>query len=154
MRREEMTNKIKEHETCWPCEERAISLGHPEDVLNHPGLSVLDKRSILANWASDAHSVPGVPAMRMLPCGAIVKVDVILQALAALDDSDALISSKQRWDSLPRRRKARLPTWRRTPWSRRDDDDEPPPCPAAIQPYRPRPFLFVSAASRPVCLAD
>jgi len=30
---------------------------HPQDVVSHPGLSLSEKRAILASWASDASAI-------------------------------------------------------------------------------------------------
>ena len=143
-----MTNHTEIHETRSLYEdELATSLGHPEDVLNHPGLSLMEKRSILAGWASDAHSVTGIPAVRQLPCGAIVNVDVILQALAAIDeDGDRDVSGRLEnpVGSFPRRYRHAFTTWRRSPWSRHDDDDDPPPCPVASPGPRQLPLVWAS----------
>ena len=61
--------------------------GHPHDVLNHPTLSIAEKRAILASWASDAAAISSCPALRS-PAGlkAPVSIDDILEALRALDD--------------------------------------------------------------------
>ncbi|HVX78323.1 MAG TPA: hypothetical protein VHB49_19500 [Bradyrhizobium sp.] len=60
---------------------------HPEDVLNHPALSIAEKRAILASWASDAAAIASCPSLRS-PAGlkAPVSIDDILEALRALDD--------------------------------------------------------------------
>ena len=58
----------------------------PRDVLNHPGLTLAEKRAILASWASDASAIPSCPSMRA-PAGlkGPVSIDEILDALRALD---------------------------------------------------------------------
>jgi hypothetical protein len=60
---------------------------HPRDVVAHPGLSLAEKRSILASWASDASAIASCPALRA-PDGlkAPVTIDEILEALRALDE--------------------------------------------------------------------
>lgn len=60
----------------------------PHEVLTHPGLSVPEKRAILASWASDARSVESDPALRCLSGSKAepVPVDEVLDALQALDD--------------------------------------------------------------------
>jgi hypothetical protein len=59
---------------------------HPHQVLRHGLLSRGDKRALLAEWASDAHSVEGRPGWRQIPgSGAVVVIDDILDALTALD---------------------------------------------------------------------
>ena len=52
---------------------------HPEDVVGHPGLSVAEKRAMLASWASDTRAIPGIPLLRQLDDGSIVIVDDILR---------------------------------------------------------------------------
>src|SRR3954452_9447542 len=61
--------------------------GHPRDVVSHPGLSLAEKRAILASWASDASAIASCPSLRA-PDGlkAPVTIDEILEALCALDD--------------------------------------------------------------------
>jgi hypothetical protein len=59
---------------------------HPKDVLEHPSLSMSEKRAILASWASDASAIASCPALRA-PTGlkAPVTIDEVLEALSALD---------------------------------------------------------------------
>ena len=59
---------------------------HPRDVVNHPGLTLAEKRSILASWASDASAIASCPSMRA-PSGLKkpVTIDEILDALCDLD---------------------------------------------------------------------
>jgi hypothetical protein len=58
----------------------------PRDVLNHPDLTLAEKRAILASWASDATAIQSCPSMRV-PAGLQkpVSIDEILDALRALD---------------------------------------------------------------------
>ncbi|KIU47774.1 MULTISPECIES: hypothetical protein [Bradyrhizobium] len=58
----------------------------PRDVIAHPGLSLGEKRAILASWASDASAIASCPSLRA-PEGlkAPVTIDEILDALCALD---------------------------------------------------------------------
>jgi len=60
---------------------------HPRDVVSDPGLSLSEKRAIMAPWASDASAIASCPALRA-PEGlkAPVTIDEILDALRALDD--------------------------------------------------------------------
>jgi hypothetical protein len=60
---------------------------HPRDVISHPGLSLAEKRAILASWASDASAIASCPSLRA-PEGlkAPVTIDEILEALCALDE--------------------------------------------------------------------
>ncbi|MCP1768251.1 hypothetical protein M2202_010300 [Bradyrhizobium japonicum] len=58
----------------------------PKDVLDHPALTLAEKRAILASWASDASAIASCPSMRA-PAGLKkpVSIDEILDALRALD---------------------------------------------------------------------
>jgi hypothetical protein len=104
---------------------------HPDEVLHDNALSTARKREILAGWASDAHAVANLPAMRQLESGAIVSVDAVLTALRALDERDHVTlqnpSATRFWG---RKQLHFIPKWRR----RNDDDDDPPPCPAVALP--------------------
>jgi hypothetical protein len=59
---------------------------HPTDVVKDPDLTLNEKRSILASWASDACAVEAVPSLRCPP-GAKrpVRFDEVMDALRALD---------------------------------------------------------------------
>ena len=111
----------------------AQSLAHPEDVLDHPAMSVTEKRALLASWASDARAVPAVPILRQLDDGSIVKVDEILRALKALDGQQQLEPCQDRTGKSWRPPFGRRPRKKWTSWipqRRTDDDNDPPPCPA------------------------
>jgi hypothetical protein len=58
----------------------------PRDVISHKGLSLGEKRALLASWASDASAIVSCPSLRA-PEGlrAPVSIDEILDALCALD---------------------------------------------------------------------
>ncbi|WP_426420929.1 hypothetical protein [Bradyrhizobium genosp. A] len=60
---------------------------HPRDVVAHAGLSLSEKRAILASWASDASAIASCPSLRA-PEGlkAPVTIDEILETLCALDE--------------------------------------------------------------------
>src|SRR5690242_8630055 len=59
---------------------------HPRDVVNHAGLTTVEKRAILASWASDASAIASCPSLRS-PRGLKrpVSIDEILEALCDLD---------------------------------------------------------------------
>jgi hypothetical protein len=61
---------------------------HPRDVVSHPGLTLAEKRAILASWASDASAIASCPALRA-PAGlrTPVHIDDILDALRTLDQN-------------------------------------------------------------------
>ncbi len=60
--------------------------GHPRDIVSDPTLSLAEKRSILASWASDASAIESCPALRAPDAlRAPVRIDEILAALRELD---------------------------------------------------------------------
>src|ERR1700748_3078862 len=59
---------------------------HPRDVVSHLGLTLAEKRAILASWASDASAIASCPALRAPESlKAPVTIDDILDALCSLD---------------------------------------------------------------------
>jgi hypothetical protein len=66
----------------------AVAFSHPDDVLSHSGLTVAEKRAILASWASDARAVDDMPWLRQLECGARIPLSEVLAALRSLDAED------------------------------------------------------------------
>jgi hypothetical protein len=66
----------------------AAAFNDPEEVLAHSGLTVAEKRAILASWASDAHAVEDMPWLRQLECGARVSLSEVLSALRSLDSGE------------------------------------------------------------------
>jgi hypothetical protein len=95
---------------------------YPEDVLNllkDRNMTRQAKREVLADWASDARTVADAPSLRRLDNGAVIRVDVLLEALARLGEG-----------------------WRSE--SDTDDDDDPPPAGAAVLPI-PSPKLRQAA---------
>jgi hypothetical protein len=67
----------------------AAAFNHPDEVLSHSGLTVAEKRAILASWASDAHAVDDMPWLRQLECGARVSLSEVLSALPSLDAEES-----------------------------------------------------------------
>lgn len=63
----------------------AGAFAHPDDVLRDPDLTLNEKRSILASWASDACAVDSAPGLRMNALGKPVSWDEIMDALRSLD---------------------------------------------------------------------
>jgi hypothetical protein len=60
---------------------------HPRDVLADEELTLAEKRSILASWASDAAAVTSCPSLRAIPGQRQpVSIDDILEALSELDN--------------------------------------------------------------------
>lgn len=67
----------------------ASTFTHPREVLANPFLDTLQKRCILATWASDAFSVPDKPWLRQIPGSDIqVRIGDIILALKSLDRDD------------------------------------------------------------------
>src|SRR5271166_6156592 len=63
----------------------ARAFGHPSEVVNDPDLTLNEKRSILASWASDACAIEAAPDHRSSPHGNSVRFDDIMEALRTLD---------------------------------------------------------------------
>ena len=60
---------------------------HPSEVVKDPDLTLNEKRSILASWASDACAIETVPTLRCLPGGKRpVHFDEVMDALRVLDE--------------------------------------------------------------------
>jgi len=58
----------------------------PHEIVNDAGMGVLEKRALLAAWASDVHAVESFPTLRHLPGTPYpVTVSSILEALGQLD---------------------------------------------------------------------
>lgn len=79
----------------------AQAFGHPSEVVNDPDLTLNEKRSILASWASDTCAVEAAPALRSNPRGAPVHFDDIMDALRTLDK----LSNGHRYRDTTRRRR-------------------------------------------------
>ena len=81
----------------------AVGFSHPRDVLKDPGLSLSEKREVLASWASDASSVREEPSLRwLLGTPEPVPLAEVREALARLDLWEATAASA------PRRETGRL----------------------------------------------
>lgn len=63
-----------------------MQLRRPIDVVRAPSLSIDDKRTILAAWASDFYAVDSKPALRQMP-GTLepVSIDEVQSGLKELD---------------------------------------------------------------------
>jgi hypothetical protein len=63
-----------------------MQLNRPIDVVRAPALSVDDKRTILAAWASDFYAVDSKPALRQVPeTPEPILIDEVQAALKELD---------------------------------------------------------------------
>ncbi|MGM4903899.1 hypothetical protein AB8B21_17675 [Tardiphaga sp. 866_E4_N2_1] len=68
----------------------ASTFTHPREVLANPFLDTLQKRCVLAAWASDAFTVEGKPWLRQIPgSNGTVRIGDILAALSSLDEDDS-----------------------------------------------------------------
>lgn len=69
----------------------ASTFSHPREVVVNPFLGTLQKRCVLATWASDAFAVEGKPWLRQLPGSTTqVRIGDIIAALKMLDDDDGM----------------------------------------------------------------
>ncbi|GLI23137.1 hypothetical protein GGQ86_003323 [Xanthobacter flavus] len=91
-------------------------LVHPDQVLDHPFMSDAEKRTLLSSWASDRHAVENAPALRRLDSGAVVPVDDILAALAALPADPPSLDQDAGWTAMERRQRPFFPPWRKARW--------------------------------------
>jgi hypothetical protein len=72
----------------------AVGFSHPGDVLKDPGLTLAEKREVLASWASDASSVRDEPSLRwLLGTPEPVSHADVREALARLDLWEAAAAS-------------------------------------------------------------
>jgi hypothetical protein len=86
----------------------ASTFKHPREVLANPFLDALQKRCILATWASDAFAVDGKPWLRQIPgTDRQVRIGDIIAALKALDENDGPPPGAQRMPIPEQRRTTR-----------------------------------------------
>jgi hypothetical protein len=65
---------------------QGMELQRPIDVVRAPALSVDDKRTILAAWASDFYAIDSMPALRQVPgMPEPISIDEVQSALKELD---------------------------------------------------------------------
>lgn len=75
----------------------AATFDHPRQVLASPFLDEIQKRCILAAWASDAFAVEGKPWLRQIPgSNREIRIGDILLALRAMDEDDGPPTKSQR----------------------------------------------------------
>jgi hypothetical protein len=58
---------------------------HLLDVVRDTDMTIAEKRSVLASWASDACAIESNPALRVTATGHVVNYDDIIDALQSLD---------------------------------------------------------------------
>ncbi|MFG1183749.1 hypothetical protein [Xanthobacter aminoxidans] len=102
-----------------PSLQSKAALVHPDQVLDHPSMSAEEKRELLSSWASDRHAVENAPALRRLDGGAVVPVDDILAALAALPAEPSVLDQPDGWTAMERRQRPFFPPWRKGRWRTR-----------------------------------
>ena len=69
------------------CGSKVMDYVHPNEVVQDERLSMIEKRTLLCAWASDACAVESRPGFRWLPgTPGPILVDNIFRALRALDD--------------------------------------------------------------------
>lgn len=78
---------------------------HPLDVVRDPDLTVAEKRSVLASWASDACAIESNPALRETAAGSVVSYDDIIDALQSLDGERSLDTVTYAFKRRQRRRR-------------------------------------------------
>ncbi len=114
--------------------ERTVSSPAASGLDGLEALPTDERRATLAAWLSDANAVPDAPGLRRIDGGAVVPVDMLLEALRKLDGPapDATPPAGQlRWrTAFGRRRRAQGGLKVLIGRRQRDDDDDPPPCPA------------------------
>jgi hypothetical protein len=111
--------------------EKSPVFAHPEEVLDDQTLTLADKRSLLASWASDALAVHDSPSLRQLPSGAVVRVDDIIAALKTLDLHESRHEASLTFSQSLARRRSK-PAARRGNM-RPEGDDDPPPSAASAR---------------------
>lgn len=107
-----------------PALQSNAALVHPDQVLDHPSMTDEEKRALLSSWASDRHAVENAPALRRLDSGAVVSIDDIMAALAALPAAPLQCGPGGSWTAVERRQKPFPPPWRKARWRPKSD---PPP---------------------------
>jgi hypothetical protein len=127
-------------ETTSPSAKTTLGASAPETlpaaVVQDAIMTLEEKRSVLASWASDLHAVPNRPALRRVDDNCVVEFDDILDSLRQPDEP--FRGSKA---GVQRETSSRRGCWSglaRVPRRGRDDDDDPPtPAPAAVRPWSP-----------------
>jgi hypothetical protein len=117
----------------------------PGEIIADSKLSKLEKRAMLADWASDARAVEDAPELRQLDNGAFVRIDDVLSALRLLDKVAGRIFPAKR-PPFVRQRRALVGS--RT--FENDPDELPPGAAGARIPLRP---VYTMAKAVPLAKA-
>jgi hypothetical protein len=110
---------------------KSAVFAHPEEVLADQTLTLADKRSLPASWASDALAVQDSPSLRQLPSGAVVRVNDLIAALKTLDLHEPRHEASPTFAQSFARRRSKPAARRRN--MRPEDDDDPPPSAASAR---------------------
>ena len=78
---------------------------HPMDVVRDTDMTIAEKRSVLASWASDACSIESNPALRAAATGNVVSYDEIIDALQSLDAGQSADTAAYAFKRRQRRRR-------------------------------------------------
>jgi hypothetical protein len=78
---------------------------HPLDVVRYTDMTVAEKRSVLASWASDACAIESNPALRATRNGNVVNYDDIIDALQSLDAGQSADTATYAFKRRQRRRR-------------------------------------------------
>jgi hypothetical protein len=78
---------------------------HPLDVVRDTDMTVAEKRSVLASWASDACAIESNPALRATATGNVVNYDDIIDALQSLDPGQSADTVTDTFKRRQRRRR-------------------------------------------------
>jgi hypothetical protein len=78
---------------------------HPLDVVRDTDMTVAEKRSVLASWASDACAIESNPALRAAAAGNVVNYDDIIDALQSLDAGQSADTAASAFKRRQRRRR-------------------------------------------------
>jgi hypothetical protein len=126
---------------------KSRTFAHPEEVVDDQELTLADKRSLLASWASDALAVEDAPSLRQLASGAVVRVDDVMAALKSLDlDEPRHETAATFFQSFPRRRSK--PAARQVKLRPQDDDEPLPPSVSAGIPAARNILIACNGGSR------
>jgi hypothetical protein len=104
-----------------PLTGKFIRTPHSGEVVGDHGLTLADKRALVASWASDVLAAEDRPSLRRSGNGAVIRVDDIMAALSSLDVDEF---RDEKWLALSKSfaRRPRRPTSRRRSLRLNDDD--------------------------------
>jgi hypothetical protein len=77
----------------------------PLDVVRDSDMTVAEKRSVLASWASDACALASNPALRATATGSVVSYDDVIDALQSLDAGQSTDTMTYAFNRRQRRRR-------------------------------------------------